>query len=108
MRVEHLPDRTNMPVVALRFGERDSVQPGRDVAMNQHALDDLAQRRDVFGQRADFVRMRSQSAHGAIVLVVFLRTLHVFISCCLRSQADHAAESASASLNEAIWSASAF
>src|SRR5258708_2398681 len=48
--------------------------------MNQHTLHDLAQRRDVFGQRANFIRMGSQSAHGAILLVVFLWTLHVLNS----------------------------
>ena len=69
---QHLRHRPQMAVVALRFGEREAVEPGRDVAMNQHALHEFAQRRDIARQRAEFVGVRSQSRHGAVVLIVFL------------------------------------
>ena len=47
---QHLRDGTDVGVVAILFGQLEAVQPWRDVAMNQHALNDLAQRREVRGQ----------------------------------------------------------
>ena len=47
----HFPNRTQMRVVAMLFGKRETVQEGRYVAMNQHTLHDFAQRPDVPGQR---------------------------------------------------------
>ena len=46
---QHLRERTNVAIVALLLGQLEIVQPGRDIAMNQHALHDFALLREVLG-----------------------------------------------------------
>ncbi len=38
---QHLRDRPNVPVVALRFGQLEIVEEGRDIAMDQQTLHDF-------------------------------------------------------------------
>lgn len=81
---EHTLHWTYMSVILALVGKRHAIGEGRHVAMNQRALYDFAQRRDVSGQRAELRRMRVHQGHRPMVLIVFLRIFHgavAFVLC---------------------------
>src|SRR5579885_789358 len=71
----HYPrDRTDMLVVLAMLRELQVVKPWRDVAVNHHALDDVAQGGYAFGERPEF---GNRSDHRAAARVKFLNCFHV-------------------------------
>jgi len=65
--LDHPGNRADIRKVALFAGELQLVKPRRNVAMNQHPLGDLAQRRDVMRQ----ILQRRCCVAGAIHRIIY-------------------------------------